>query len=113
MEKSPIFSKHPEWAMLDRAGSPLVTSEAEGVNRDIFKVFISPSNPKLRKYLREIVAEIAADYPQLGGIQWDCIRYPVQNADSSFDYNPLTLAQFRKETELDALALSEKTLPEN
>lgn len=110
-EKSPIFSKHPDWAMLDRSSSPLVVAEAEGANRDIYKVFMSPSNKQVRKYLREIVAELAAKYPQLGGIQWDYIRYPLQTADAPFDYNPKTLAQFQKQTGLDARKLSDKTTP--
>lgn len=110
-EKSPIFSAHPEWMMLDAKGSPLVKTEAEGVNRDIYKVFISPSNKEVRKYLRNVVAELAKNYPQLGGIQWDYIRYPLQTAETAYDYNPLTLALFRKETGLDALKLSPKTTP--
>ncbi len=111
LENSPIFSKHPDWAMLDKNGSPLVRTEAEGARRDIFKVFVSPSNLKARKYLREIVAEIAENYPNLGGIQWDYIRYPLQTVDAPFDYNPLTLMQFQKETKLDARKLSTKDTP--
>jgi uncharacterized lipoprotein YddW (UPF0748 family) len=108
LEKSPIFSKHPEWAMYDVKGSPLVKAEAEGANRDIFKVFMSPSNAKVRKYLRDVVGEIASKYPKLGGIQWDYIRYPLQSAETPFDYNPLTLAAFQKETGLDARKLDAK-----
>lgn len=112
LENSPIFSRHPEWAMLDVKNSPLVKSEAEGANRDIFKVFISPSNREARKYLREIVVELARNYPRLGGIQWDYIRYPLQTEDAPFDYNALTLTQFQKETGLDARKLSAKDAPE-
>jgi uncharacterized lipoprotein YddW (UPF0748 family) len=111
LEKSPIFSKHPDWAMLDASGSPLVKLEAEGANRDIFKVFMSPSNKKVRKHLRKIVGELATNYPGLGGIQWDYIRYPLQSSEAPFDYNPLTLAQFQKETKLDAGKLSAKDTP--
>lgn len=102
LEKSPIFSKNPEWAILDDNGSAFVKSEAEGANREIYKVFMSPSNPQVRKYLRQIVAEIAEKYPNLGGIQWDYIRYPLHNHEQIFDFNPLTLAAFKKETGLDA-----------
>ena len=111
LEKSPIFAKHRGWAILDNSGSPLVRSEAEGVNRDIFKVFLSPSNRAARKYLRNIVAELAANYPELGGIQWDYIRYPLQTESASFDYNPQTLTQFKRETKLDARKLSPRTTP--
>ncbi len=111
LEKSPIFSKHADWAMLDAKGSPLVVSEAEGANRDIFKVFMSPSNAEVRKYLRDVVGEISRKYPKLGGIQWDYIRYPLQTPESPFDYNPLTLAAFQKETNFDAKKLDAKQTP--
>lgn len=111
LEKSPIFKQFPEWAMLDKNNSPFVKAEAEGANRDIFKVFMSPSHPQVRKFLRQIVAEAADKYPRLAGVQWDYIRYPLQTADAPFDYNPLTLAHFQKETGLDAVKLSAKETP--
>jgi uncharacterized lipoprotein YddW (UPF0748 family) len=97
--------------MLNAEGSPLVVAEAEGANRDIYKVFISPSNREVRKYLRDVVGEIINKYPKLGGIQWDYIRYPLQNPEAPFDYNSLTLAAFRKETGLDAKKLDAKQTP--
>jgi uncharacterized lipoprotein YddW (UPF0748 family) len=111
LEKSPIFKQYPEWAQLDVNGSPLVKSEAEGANRDIYKVFLAPSNPQVRKFLRQVVGEIAEKYPSLGGIQWDYIRYPLQYPETPFDYNPLTLVAFQKETGLDAKKLSAKDTP--
>ena len=111
LEKSPIFKQFPEWAMLDVNGSPFVKSEAEGANRDVYKVFMSPSHPPVRKFLCQVVAEAADKYPRLAGVQWDYIRYPLQTADAPFDYNPLTLAQFQKETGLDARKLSAKETP--
>lgn len=111
-EKSPIFSKHPDWMMLDAKNSPLVVAEAEGANHDIFKVFMSPSNPEVRRYLRDVIAEITRKYPHLGGIQWDYIRYPLQQTpEAAFDYNPLTIAAFRKETGLDAKKLDPAQTP--
>ncbi len=98
LEKSPIFKQFPEWAMLDKNGSSFVKAEAEGANRDIYKIFISPANPAARKFLRQIVSEIARKYPKLVGIQWDYIRYPLQPNDAPFDYNPLTLKALQKET---------------
>jgi uncharacterized lipoprotein YddW (UPF0748 family) len=111
MEKSPIFSRYPAWAILDKTGSPLVKSEAEGASRDIFKVFVSPSNREARKYLRAVVVELAKNYPQLGGIQWDYIRYPLQTDEAAFDYNPLALRQFKKESGLDAARLDAAGTP--
>ncbi len=111
LDKSPIFKQFPEWAMLDKSGSPFVKSEAEGAKRDIFKVFLSPASLQARKFLRQVVAEVAEKYPKLGGIQWDYIRYPYQTPDAQFDYNPLTLAQFQKESGLDARKLNAKQTP--
>lgn len=101
LENSPIFSKHKDWAILDRDGSPFVKSEAEGAKRDIYKVFLSPSNKDARKYLFAVVAELAETYPNLGGVQWDYIRYPLQTSQA-FDFNPQTLRQFKTETGIDA-----------
>jgi uncharacterized lipoprotein YddW (UPF0748 family) len=111
LENSPIFAKNKDWAVLDQTGSPLIKSEAEGANRDIYKVFISPSNPAVRKYLRAVVAELAEKYPSLGGVQWDYIRYPLHTNQQSFDYNPLAIARFKKETRLDARNLDSVKTP--
>lgn len=111
LEKSPIFSRFPEWAMLDSAGSPLVGTEVEGVNRDIYKTFLSPSNKEARLFLRSVVSELANNYPRLNGVQWDYIRYPLHSSEISFDYNPDALNQFQKETKLDPRKLSAKETP--
>lgn len=110
-EKSPIFSKFPEIMIRDRSGSPLVLSEAEGENRDVLKVFMSPSHPKTRALLRQAVSELCDKYPDLGGIQWDYIRYPVHWPEAPFDYSSDALVKFTKETSLDATKLSAKDTP--
>lgn len=110
-EKSPIFSKFPEMMVLDKSGSPLVRSEAEGENRDIYKVFMSPSHPTTRRLLRQAVTEICDNYPKLSGIQWDYIRYPVHRPEALFDYSAGALAKFTKDTSLDARKLSVKDTP--
>jgi uncharacterized lipoprotein YddW (UPF0748 family) len=107
-DKSPIFSRHPEWMMLDVTGSPLVKSEAEGANRDIYKVFMSPSHEGVGKLLRLVVQELCQKYPALGGVQWDYIRYPVHWNEAPFDYSTDALMQFQKATGLDARKLSPK-----
>ena len=112
LENSPIFRENSDWAALDLSGSPLVKSEAEGAARDIYKVFLSPSNPQVRKYLRAVVGELAEKYPQLAGAQWDYIRYPLHAPGAPFDYSPDALERFKKETGgLDARKLSAKETP--
>lgn len=110
-EKSPIFSKFPELMLLDRGGSPLVRSEAEGEKRDIFKIFMSPSHPTTRKLLRQAVTELCDEYPRLGGIQWDYIRYPVHWEEAPFDYSADALTRFTRDTSLDATKLEPKQTP--
>ncbi|HEY8562513.1 MAG TPA: family 10 glycosylhydrolase [Pyrinomonadaceae bacterium] len=106
LEKSPIFARHPEWALLDETGSPLVKTEAEGANRDIYKTFLSPSNKAAREFLKRLVTEITGKYPRLAGVQWDYARYPLHDAAQSFDYSADALGRFRKETGIDARAIS-------
>lgn len=110
-EKSPIFGKFPELMMLDKSGSSLVRSEAEGENRDIFKVFMSPSHTTTRKLLRQAVTELCDKYPKLGGLQWDYIRYPVHWPEAPFDFSKDALERFTKDTSLDATKLSPKLTP--
>lgn len=108
VSKSPIFSKFPEWMVMDIKGSPLVVSEAEGANRDVFKVFMSPSHVGVRKLLVAVMREMVANYPKLGGVQLDYIRYPLHYPEAPFDYSADALAQFTKDTGLDAKALKTK-----
>ena len=103
--KSPIFSKYPTWMVLDINGSNLVRSEAEGENRDIYKVFMSPSNTGVRSLLVGVMRELVSRYPKLGGVQLDYIRYPLHYPETPFDYSADTLMQFKRDTGLDAKAL--------
>lgn len=100
--RSPLFSKHPEWMVLDMSGSPLVRSEAEGANRDVYKVFMSPSHAGVRKLLTDVMREMVEKYPNLGGVQLDYIRYPLHQPDAPFDFSKDALAQFKRDTKLDA-----------
>lgn len=100
--KSPLFSKYPEWMALDVNGSPLVKSEAEGANREVDKVFMSPSHSGVRRLLVSVMRELVAKYPKLGGVQLDYIRYPLHYPETPFDYSADALAQFTKDSGLDA-----------
>lgn len=108
VSKSPIFSKYPEWMVRDINGSELVRSEAEGANRDIYKVFMSPSHTGVRGLLVAVMREMVEKYPKLGGVQLDYIRYPLHYPETPFDYSADALAQFTKDTGLDAKQLKTK-----
>ena len=110
VSRSPIFGAHPEWLALDAKGSPLVRAEAEGAQGEISKVFMSPSHQGVRKFLIELVREIASRY-QLDGIQLDYIRYPTHTPGAEFDYSADALQQFRRDTGLDAKKLSPSATP--
>jgi uncharacterized lipoprotein YddW (UPF0748 family) len=105
-QSSPVLAKHPDWLQLDKNGSPLVESEAEGAQREFKKVFVSPSHPEVRAFLRQALKELATNYPALGGAQLDYIRYPLHWPQTPFDYSPDTLRRFKEETKLDAAKLA-------
>lgn len=109
--KSPIFSKHPDWLALDERNSPLVQAEAEGTNKEIAKVFLSPSHQGVRRFLVSLVTEIARNYPTLDGVQLDYIRYPTHVKGAAFDYSPDALRKFKLATNLDARKLSPDGTP--
>lgn len=109
VSRSPLFAKNPEWMVLDASGSPLVRSEAEGANRDIDKVFMSPSHAGVRKLLVEVMREQTAKYPRLGGVQLDYIRYPLHSPEAPFDFSADALRRFRADTKLDARNLRSET----
>ena len=111
VSRSPIFSRHPDWLALDASGSPLVRAEAEGPNREISKVLMSPSHRGVRSFLNLLVREIAVRYPALDGIQLDYIRYPAHTPQAPFDYSADALRQFRAATGLDARKLSPDATP--
>ncbi len=110
-QSSPLLSKHPDWLALDKNGSPLVESEAEGASREFKKIFVSPSNPQVREFLARAVKELVTKYPTLAGVQLDYIRYPLHWSEAPFDYNPDTLKRFQDATKLDAAKLSAKDTP--
>lgn len=111
IDKSPIFGPHPEWLALNRDGSALVESEAEGPRREVKKVFISPSHRAARAFLVKLYGELATNYPALAGIQLDYIRYPLHWDNAPFDYNPDALRQFKQATGLDARTLAADATP--
>ncbi|NEO83581.1 MAG: family 10 glycosylhydrolase [Spirulina sp. SIO3F2] len=90
----PVLSRHPDWAMLDRQG--------DAFHPNTRKAFYDPANPELRRYLLDIVDEIATEY-DVDGIQLDYIRYPFQDprTDLTFGYGIAARRQFYQQTGVD------------
>jgi uncharacterized lipoprotein YddW (UPF0748 family) len=78
---SPILSDNPEWASYNYDGSIPQRSEVN-------YLFMDPANPEVRRYLKEIYAEIAASV-EIGSIHLDYIRYPVAKQTTSSPANNL------------------------
>ncbi len=78
---SPILSDNPDWASYNHDGSIPQRSEVN-------YLFMDPANPEVRRYLKEIYAEIAATV-DVGSIHLDYIRYPVAKQTTSSPENNL------------------------
>ena len=75
-------------------------SNQEKKDNGIEGIFISPSNPAVRRFLRSVVREIVDNY-DVDGIHLDYVRYPSYK----FSYDNVTRARFEKEFRIDPLAL--------
>ena len=95
----PVLSQHPEWANKDRRGRIFHPTSK--------KAFYDPANPELRKYLLELITEIATKY-KVDGIQLDYIRYPFQDprANNIFGYGKAARELFKQEHGVDPTSIS-------
>lgn len=72
---SPILSSHPEWISYNYDYSVPQRSEVN-------YLFMDPANPEVRRYLKDIYAEIVSTM-DVGSIHLDYIRYPVAKNTTS------------------------------
>jgi uncharacterized lipoprotein YddW (UPF0748 family) len=73
--RHPINS-HPEWYMLNRNGRSILDYSSEELKERIMEgYYLAPAHPGVRRYLVEIVEELARKY-DFDGIHFDYIRYP-------------------------------------
>ena len=61
VEESPVLSKHPDWAFVDRAGEPVGA--------------LCPSNEEARRFLLSVVEELLSGY-EVDGVSLDYVRTP-------------------------------------
>lgn len=95
----PLVAAHPDWANYDNQGH--LFDPRSG------KVFLDPANPEVRRYLWDLLDEIATRY-QVDGIQMDYIRYPFQDlkANQIYGYGVAARAAFKQMTGVDPLSIS-------
>jgi len=80
---SHIWFQHPEWAMLNSAGSNL-----DGTYYDL-----DPGIPAVQDYICDVVIDIVSKY-DIDGFNWDYIRYP---SGYYWGYNQITKDRFNAE----------------
>jgi len=90
----PLLSAHPDWAGLDNQGNLVLPGKT--------KPFLDPANPEVRRYLFDLLDEIATRY-DVDGIQFDYVRYPFQDAaaNRTFGYGMAARQQFYSLTGVD------------
>ncbi len=78
-----LFLTHPDWFMKD------VFGRAQQLRNGY--LFLSPTNPEVRRYLQKLCTEIYTKY-DIDGIHFDYIRFPA----SAYSYDEASVALFKK-----------------
>jgi uncharacterized lipoprotein YddW (UPF0748 family) len=84
-----LWNTHRDWFMRDKAGNIMIPT---GKNKDWYR-FLSPGNPEVQDYIRDVYTEVVKKYP-VDGVHFDYIRYPGEIGDYSYD--SASLAEFKK-----------------
>jgi uncharacterized lipoprotein YddW (UPF0748 family) len=103
-----LLYQHPEWCTVDANGIKDIQRRATDFNTlGTEGIYLSPLLPEVRKYLIDIIQELATNY-DLDGIHLDYVRY----AKNCYDYNPIGRILFREKYGIDPLllTLSDKSL---
>jgi uncharacterized lipoprotein YddW (UPF0748 family) len=91
-DKAPIFKKYGT-SILTRNSLPKKNLQDYKIDE---QYFLEPGDPRVRQELGIMVEEIAKNYPDLDGIQFDYIRYPDKKP--AYGYTTANLTRFRKAT---------------
>ncbi|MFZ4583100.1 MAG: glycoside hydrolase family 10 protein [Paludibacter sp.] len=84
-QNNPILAKHPDWLGIGNDGKP--------VNYNNQDYYFNSFNPKVQKYLIDLIAESIRKYPDTDGIQGDD-RLPASCINSGYD--KLTVKRYQK-----------------
>ncbi|MBO0348401.1 family 10 glycosylhydrolase [Phormidium pseudopriestleyi FRX01] len=95
----PVIAAHPDWASY--------TNDGQMIPRGQTKPFLDPANPEVRRYLLNILEEIATRY-DVDGVQLDYIRYPFQDpsAERSYGYGKVARQEFQNLTGVDPMTIT-------
>jgi uncharacterized lipoprotein YddW (UPF0748 family) len=97
----PVLSTHKfTWALAAQNGSLMPPKQHE--------FWIDPSNPEARLYAKDLILEVAKNYP-VDGIQLDYIRYPFNGKGTEMGFNWLGRARFEQDTGLNLDRLDDET----
>lgn len=77
-----LYFTHPGWFMWDQFGNP------QKLNSHY--LYLSPTNPDVKKYLLKVSAEIYENY-DIDGLHLDYIRFPAV----SYSYDPVSVELFK------------------
>ncbi len=88
----PVFSQHDSNSKEPFGDWALRMPDGKYPERTM-DLFIDPANPRAREFAQNMMLEIASQYPDLDGIQYDYIRYPFQNEAMGLNDNSWTLFQ--------------------
>ncbi|MBN2829222.1 MAG: family 10 glycosylhydrolase [Candidatus Cloacimonetes bacterium] len=85
LDDNHIYYTHPEWFTCEENGKSMNPISGEGL-------FLDPGIPEVREYLRNVVKDIAVNYPQIAGIHLDYIRYP----GIEYGYHPVSVTAWKR-----------------
>lgn len=99
-----LIYQHPEWCSVDDDGiKDLERPFTEFQQNRTEGIYLAPTVPDVRRYLLEVIRELAMNY-DLDGIHLDYIRYPKVN----YDYNVVGRMLFKDKYGIDPILLSIK-----
>lgn len=78
-QNGPVFSKHDKATEEKPHGDWALRMYDGQLPAQTHDIFIDPANPEARIFAQDMLLEIARQYPDLDGIQYDYIRYPFKN----------------------------------
>ena len=94
-----VLNAHPEWVARMADGRPMTRlTPRQRARLRVEGVFLSPTNPGVRRWLARIVQEIISRYP-VDGVQLDYIRQP----GIAIGFDPTSRARFALEHGVDPI----------
>ncbi|TFH00352.1 MAG: hypothetical protein E4H13_07685, partial [Calditrichales bacterium] len=84
----PILALHPDWEAIDIYGQHWQNNQFGNFH------WMDAAHPDVVKFITDLFCEVATNYPELGGIETDRIRYPGQD----FSYSDTSVSLYTIQT---------------